>query len=532
MEERQRALMAAATQSMERGLSDNALWCMELAEGMRDADAAADVEEHDAEESSAEECGGGSGGEAEDDDDEELVQEAVLLMQADEHLRAHKLLEKRLGVCDDGAGAPGAATALLPASSAHAALSLDSAAARRAGPSPSQPPPRPPSAKLYFVCYHALWLTGEREAHEALLSKETLLSEGRKPNPRHAELHSTLAKLVHPTPQSRQRRRRCGRDVSGDAYLLYLTGLVLRERGQEREAAACFVRSVVREPLLWLAWKGLLGCGLDVLAEVRAAFRAAGHASPPWVYDIFKAELHLKNHSERAAGLFEQVRGGGGGGGAGFPTAPNLLASHATACYQSEDIPAARRLFRSLTRAHPFRLGGLDAYSNLLYLEKTPAALSKLASRAYHTNPYCYEAQCILGNLCSRENRSGDSISHFIKALQLNRRCHSAWTYLGHEYSPDQSAGARNLKACILCYMKAVETEPRDYRAWLGLAQVHLSQLNNLQLAWHYAERCLALKPDDQRLEAYAADLRSRLAFANNAAMTPASSSYSMLTNS
>ena len=521
MEERQRALMAAATQSMERGLSDNALWCMELAEGMRDADAAEDVDDNEAEESSAEGCGEAGG----QDDDEELVQEAVLLMQADEHLRAHKLLEKRLGVCDDGAGAP--ATALLPVS-AHASLSLDSAAARRAGPSPSPlPSSPPPSAKLYFVCYHALWLTGETEAHEALLSKETLLSEGRKPNPRHVELHSTLAKLVHPTPQSRQRRRRCGRDVSEDPYLLYLAGLVLRERGQAKEAAACFVRSVVREPLLWLAWKGLLGSGLDVLAEVRAAFRAAGHASPPWVYDIFKAELHLKNHSERAAALFEQVRDDGG-----FPTAPNLLASHATACYQSEDIPAARRLFRSLTRAHPFRLGGLDAYSNLLYLEKTPAALSKLASRAYHTNPYCYEAQCILGNLCSRENRSGDSISHFIKALQLNRRCHSAWTYLGHEYSPDQSAGARNLKACILCYMKAVETEPRDYRAWLGLAQVHLSQLNNLHLAWHYAERCLALKPDDQRLEAYAADLRSRLAFANNAAMTPASSSYSMLTNS
>jgi anaphase-promoting complex subunit 8 len=59
---------------------------------------------------------------------------------------------------------------------------------------------------------------------------------------------------------------------------------------------------------------------------------------------------------------------------------------------------------------------------------------------------------------------------YFQRALKLNRKYLSAWTLMGHEF-----VELKNTTAAVNAYRRAVEINPRDYRAWYGLGQVRCS---------------------------------------------------------
>lgn len=56
-------------------------------------------------------------------------------------------------------------------------------------------------------------------------------------------------------------------------------------------------------------------------------------------------------------------------------------------------------MFEQLLKSDPYRVDGLDIYSNILYVKECFSALSYLAHKAVLTDKYRPETCCIIGGL-------------------------------------------------------------------------------------------------------------------------------------
>jgi anaphase-promoting complex subunit 8 len=204
--------------------------------------------------------------------------------------------------------------------------------------------------------------------------------------------------------------------------------------------------------------------------------------------DFFEASMALELHDNAAAQtLYQRLA-------ADFPASGYVATQSATAQYGLRAFDAAASAFESIARAEPFRLEGMDTYSNILYVKEATAALSGLAHDAVATDKYRPETCCIVGNYYSLKGAHDKAVLYFRRALKLNPAYLSAWTLMGHEY-----VEMKNLGAAVEAYRAAVALSPRDYRAWYGLGQTY--ELLGLPLyALHYYGRAAALRPGDARM--------------------------------
>lgn len=89
------------------------------------------------------------------------------------------------------------------------------------------------------------------------------------------------------------------------------------------------------------------------------------------------------------------------------------------------------------------------------------AQLSHLAHQAVKVNKYRPETCCVIGNYYSLRGDHERAVTHFRRALAVDRRFLAAWTLMGHEY-----VEMKNTAAAIQVYRRAVDINPKDYRAW------------------------------------------------------------------
>lgn len=68
-----------------------------------------------------------------------------------------------------------------------------------------------------------------------------------------------------------------------------------------------------------------------------------------------------------------------------FPRSAHLVLLGATAKYHLRDFESAEHMFEELLRADPYRIEGLDTYSNILYVKEKFASLSHLAHQVWRT---------------------------------------------------------------------------------------------------------------------------------------------------
>ncbi|KAJ7534809.1 hypothetical protein O6H91_12G004500 [Diphasiastrum complanatum] len=177
-----------------------------------------------------------------------------------------------------------------------------------------------------------------------------------------------------------------------------------------------------------------------------------------------------------------------------FPGSDYVLAQTATAHYNLREFDDAEGLFEELLRTDPYRIEGMDTYSNILYVKECYAALSHLAHKAVLTDKYRPETCCIIGNYYSLKAQHEKAVLYFKRALKLNRKYLSAWTLMGHEY-----VEMKNTPAAIDAYRRAVDINPRDYRAWYGLGQTY-EILAMPYYALYYYRRATQLRPHDARM--------------------------------
>ena len=142
----------------------------------------------------------------------------------------------------------------------------------------------------------------------------------------------------------------------------------------------------------------------------------------------------------------------------------------------------------------PYRVEGMDNYSNVLYVQELFAELSHLAHHLVSTDKYTPETCCVVGNYYSLKSMHNKAVVYFKRALKLNPRYLSAWTLMGHEY-----VEMKNPAAAIDAYRHAVDINPRDYRAWYGLGQTY-EILQMPYYALYYYQQAVKLRPDDSRM--------------------------------
>ncbi|ONK80372.1 uncharacterized protein A4U43_C01F16960 [Asparagus officinalis] len=322
--------------------------------------------------------------------------------------------------------------------------------------------------KAVFLRCYALYLAGEKRKEEELIELEGYLGKGEPINKELASLERELSAL-----------RGSG---SIDSFGLYLYGLILRDKGCEKQAVKVLVESVNSYPWNWSAWSELLS--FCTTADILKSLALNNH----WMKDFFIANAYqeLRMHEE-ALKKFEYLSGT-------FRYSDHINAQIATAQYGLRDLDEAEMIFEEILRNDPFRVDSMDIYSNILYAKECFSSLSFLAHRVFLTDKYRPEACCIIANYYSLKGQHEKSVIYFRRALKLNRKYLTAWTLMGHEF-----VEMKNTPAAIDAYRRAVDINPRDYRAWYGLGQTY-EMMGMPFYALYYFKKSSYLQPGDARL--------------------------------
>lgn len=323
-------------------------------------------------------------------------------------------------------------------------------------------------SRATFLRFYATYLAGEKRKEEDTVDLAGPLGRSDAVNLELVSLEQELFSL-----------HRMG---TLDAFGMYLYGVILRERDKHAEACVMLCASVNAYPWNWSAWLELQALCTD--PDIFHTLDLKDH----WMRDFFVASLFLdlQRNSEglaRYQSLYLL-----------FPGSDHILAQTAVAHYNLREFDDAERLFEELLRVDPYRIEGMDTYSNILYVKECFAALSHLAHKSVLTEKYRSETCCIIGNYYSLKAQHEKAVLYFKRALRLNPKFLSAWTLMGHEY-----VEMKNTPAAIDAYRRAVDINPRDYRAWYGLGQTY-EILAMPYYALYYYRRATQLRPHDARM--------------------------------
>ena len=268
-----------------------------------------------------------------------------------------------------------------------------------------------------------------------------------------------------------------------DGFLTYLHGIVCRESGQPDHAKRYLAEACCKFPLNWSAWQALIPL-LASEEEEQSLELPRGH----WVYRWFVGAFQLEiQKNKECLDTFVSL-------GSEFPNSKLLLGHMAEAHYNLREFDEAQEIYKDIREIDPYRVDGMDNYSNVLYVKESFAELSHLAHHLMTTDKYRPETCCIVGNYYSLKSQHAKAVVYFKRALRLNPRYLSAWTLMGHEY-----VEMKNPAAAIDAYRHAVDINARDYRAWYGLGQTY-EILQMPYYALYYYQQAVKLRPDDARM--------------------------------
>lgn len=322
--------------------------------------------------------------------------------------------------------------------------------------------------KAVFLRSYALYLAGEKRKEEEMIELEGPLGKT-------AAINSELVSLERELSTLRKNN-------TLDSFGLYLSGLVLKQKGSETLARTVLVESVNAYPWNWNAWLELQS--LCTTVDILNSLNLHNH----WMKDFFLASTYqeLRMQSESLA-KYELLQGT-------FASSNYIQAQIAKAQYSLREFEQVEVIFEELLRNDPYRVEDMDMYSNVLYAKECFSALSYLAHRVFMTDKYRPESCCIIGNYYSLKGQHEKSVIYFRRALKLNKNYLSAWTLMGHEY-----VEMKNTPAAIDAYRRAVDINPCDYRAWYGLGQAY-EMMGMPFYALHYFRKSVFLQPNDSRL--------------------------------
>ncbi|AET01800.2 putative acetyltransferase A, auxiliary subunit [Medicago truncatula] len=322
--------------------------------------------------------------------------------------------------------------------------------------------------KSVFLRSYALYLAGEKRKEEELIELDGPLGKSDAVNQEFVSLERELSTLR--------------KNDKVDPFLLYLYGLILKQKGNDTLARTVLVESVNSYPWNWNAWTELQS--LCTTVDSLNSLNLNSH----WMKEFFLASAYqeLRMHNESLS-KYEYLLGT-------FGFSNYIQAQIAKVQYSLREFEQAEAIFEDLLRTDPYRVEDLDVYSNVLYAKECFSALSHLAHRVFTTDKYRPESCCIIGNYYSLKGQHEKSVVYFRRALKLNKNYLSAWTLMGHEFIE-----MKNTPAAVDAYRRAVDIDPCDYRAWYGLGQAY--EIMSMPFySLHYFKKSVFLQPNDSRL--------------------------------
>eukprot|EP01028_Stygiella_incarcerata_P000314 TRINITY_DN1034_c0_g1_i1.p1 TRINITY_DN1034_c0_g1~~TRINITY_DN1034_c0_g1_i1.p1 ORF type:complete len:710 (+),score=177.81 TRINITY_DN1034_c0_g1_i1:16-2145(+) len=401
------------------------------------------------------------------------------------------------------------------------------------------------SAKSRFLCVYSLFLHGEKRKEEEMLeNSETpggITSENSELSAFQLILND-ISRLQSPE------------DYESDPFLLYLYGVFARRLRQLELAKVLLRKSVEIFPWNWSAWMELFrmdvergvawrsGEDLDMeaavyaermrrkqetedSADVSSVVGSIGPLrttkspvlSPPswavrrdrtrstdgitfscptrnsegshWMWRVYDAYWVEENQQDPmlAVQKYEDIK-------QEFPYSPYILSQLALSNYNIRAFEEVEDIYDRLEEIDPFRLDGLEVFSNILYVKDNRRELGNLAHRAHLIDKMRPETCLVVGNYYSLRQMHEKAALYFRRGIQLDRHYLSAWTLLGHEY-----VEMKNTAMAVQAYRQAVDINPMEYRAWYGLGQTY-ELLHKPLYAIFYFRRAVALRPYDGRM--------------------------------
>ncbi|KAI8924590.1 hypothetical protein BC831DRAFT_402213, partial [Entophlyctis helioformis] len=287
-------------------------------------------------------------------------------------------------------------------------------------------------------------------------------------------IESELADLAKKRPQAM------------DGFLFYLYGIVCKKLEKTIQSFELLLKSVRIYPYNWSAWLELASC-LQTTEEADALFPKLPKDFMANCFYVY-ANNELGNESTVLLTTIDDLS-------RSCPNSPFLIFQRIAHYSNRRFSQNCEELFDKLIAQDPSMIEGMDMYSNILYLQGKTTKLMDLAHRLTLMHKYRPETCVALGNYYVMKQDSANAIKQFMRAIRLNPLCSAAWVLLGHEYL-EKTDG----QSAIFAYRRTIN--PRDYRAWFGLAQAY--DLLNLQhFSLMYSQRALSLRPYDGRIWQY-----------------------------
>lgn len=272
----------------------------------------------------------------------------------------------------------------------------------------------------------------------------------------------------------------------------YLFGLLQLDLLKHEDAAAAFIKCLNLNPCHWGAWQELARLMMqgDIAGDCMAIL---SKIKDHWMKNFYVASLLIEK--VKLVEQFDKYCLDILTGLLGFFRESSYLTSQlAQLFYHKKDHDMAIQIFQELLRKDPYRLDGLDIYSNILYVKDNPKDLGALAYNCFNTNKYSPETNCIIGNYHSLMSEHDKAIAYFKQALTLDRSFLAAWTLIGHEYLE-----LKKVASAIDAYNHAVKVDNKDFRAWYGLGQAYELQ-SLLSTSIHYYLMAVKTRPRDFRM--------------------------------
>ncbi|KAK0111589.1 Anaphase-promoting complex subunit 23 [Cadophora gregata] len=335
------------------------------------------------------------------------------------------------------------------------------------------------SQRALFLAGYALLIAGEKEKMEEVGQVLGPSDTGAIVNKQLAPIRKMLATWFN---EAQQKSPKHGRS---QGWLEYLYGLALAKDKNHDLAISWLLKSVSLYPWNWGAWQELTSLIRDgehfkwVQSQLNPTIMA-------FIFSVHcRQELHLLSTS--LVSEISQLQ-------SIFPRSLFLDSQRALVFYRMKDLHEASSIFSKMLGYDPRHLDFIDHYSNILYKLGSRERLAFVAQLASTIDRYRPETCCVIGNYYSLSSRHEDAITHFRRALLLDRNFASAWTLLGHEY-----VKLENTHAAIDSYRHAVDINNKDYRAFVGLGQAY-EVLEKPAFSLYYYRRAVALRPADMDL--------------------------------
>eukprot|EP00400_MALV-I_sp_L67-5_P000138 gene138-456_t len=327
-----------------------------------------------------------------------------------------------------------------------------------------------------FLKHYSLFLIGEKRKDDLLLEIGDAFEKTKLQNSELKKLQRSLSALSI--------------ENKLDGCALFLYAKVLFELNLRLEARNVLVSSLRSFPCNISAWELLIQlvseCGNA--EDVRQSL-TLNDLSNHFMVDIFDACLLLElNQPEAALKKFQHLEA------ALFPNSSFITSKIALCHYDVPDFESSQIAFERVRKTDAYNLKHLETYSNILYVKELNADICQLAQFVLRVDKFSLESCCILGNYFSLKGDHLKAVAYFKRALVLKRNYVPAMVLIGHEFME-----LKNTPSAIAAYRSAINTDPRDYRGWYGLAQTY--ELINLPFyAIFYYKIAMTLRPKDPRV--------------------------------